>query len=126
MGYSQFRRCAEWSAYPREGRYAATHPDGLISSGPECIGWKEVVLGFEFLQAGDIGLLAFEPMQQLLKPLIDVVDVGRRNLHGAPNVIAWSRRSARGLRDPAFPGPQRNMPPKEPLRGALRESAFRT
>ncbi len=50
-----------------------------------------MLLCLEFLEADNVGLLPFEPTQEICKPLIDVVDVEGCNLH-ATSSAAVKRR----------------------------------
>src|SRR5215203_4344830 len=55
-------------------------------------GGKARILGFQLLQAHDVGPRRVEPVQQIREPLVDVIDVESRDLHDGFDALSWQRR----------------------------------
>jgi hypothetical protein len=70
---------------PRQDRDAVpallAAPHRLVAGLAQRIGRKLAVGGLELLQAGDVGLGAAQPRDQVRQPLADIIDVEGRDLH---------------------------------------------
>src|SRR5262245_22233458 len=61
-----------------------TSPDRVITSEPDCRGRKFPIGTLELLQAYDVGPRILEPLQQVGKTAVDIVDVEGGNFHQVP------------------------------------------
>jgi hypothetical protein len=63
----------------------------------ECFNFQsreQVVYGFDFLKAGDIGLAFLQPMQQIFDTCFDTVNIPRSNFQSRIPVLIWYKKAA--------------------------------
>ncbi len=63
--------------------------DHVIAERLNRLARKRLIDAFDFLQADDIGRALFQPRQQGIKPLPDLIDVPGRNAHFASQIFEF-------------------------------------
>src|SRR5205085_5461290 len=60
-------------------------PQRVVPGGADLVGREAFVQRLEFLQAGDVRLLALQPAKQVREARLDAIDVEGRDLHRRPD-----------------------------------------
>ena len=101
--FDEMRTCALLQKVARTDGQAMTADDCLAmgtSGGGQVLDLpvgKPLVERLEFLQAGDVRLLAFEPSQQVRQARLDAVDVEGGDLHRCGPILQSPRAAGRRL-----------------------------
>jgi len=81
------------SMVARENRHTVPGPlplpDCFVPGSAKSIRGKLSLLRLELLETNHVRLSSGQPGQEVIKPLIDVVDVERRNPHPSPSLNFW-------------------------------------